>query len=342
MFRLLPYRSGSVIYFQGDTSDKIYIVQKGGIRITYQDVETGNDEHETLQPGEFFGVKSALGRYNREETAVAVQDSVVMGMTSGEFEQFAGANTRIIMKMLKVFSNQLRRVHRQVTNLMANEEQPNPEAGLFSVGDYYLKNKRYAEARYVFSRYLAYYPSGANAGKAVKRLEAVKAALSRRGVQAVPPVPADTDFTVDFGDDFDSGTTSTASASEEPDTAKAYSYAASLIAQGKYQQAYTALQGIIESGAEPEYAVQSSFDQGRCLFFMGQTNECIQHLNRVISTYPKHPQVGAALFFLGQAYEKMGLRAQAAAFYKKVLSIVTDETNRVYVNAKQALEAMVD
>ena len=35
-----------------------------------------------------------------------------------EFEQLATKNTRIITKMLKVFSNQLRRIHKQVQTLL--------------------------------------------------------------------------------------------------------------------------------------------------------------------------------------------------------------------------------
>jgi len=39
-------------------------------------------------------------------------------------------NTRVVMKMLKVFSNQLRRIHKQVQNLLSSDEQMNPEEGL--------------------------------------------------------------------------------------------------------------------------------------------------------------------------------------------------------------------
>jgi CRP-like cAMP-binding protein len=146
MPKALHYRGGSVIYFQGDAAEKSFILQKGSVNLTYQNIENGQDEHELLQPGEFFGVRSSLGKYNREETAIALKDSVIMTFSVNEFEQLAMANTRIVMKMLKVFSNQLRRIHRQVANLMENEEQTNAEVGLYAVGDYYLKNKRYNQA----------------------------------------------------------------------------------------------------------------------------------------------------------------------------------------------------
>ena len=149
------YRANSVIYFQGDViSDKIYILQSGQVVVNYTDIETGKDLREVIQTGEFFGVKSALGKYPREENAVVVSDAQVLIFTVPEFEQFVSANTRIILKMLRVFSNQLRRIHKQVENLMEKSEALSPEIGLFRTGEYYLKNRMYSQAKYVFSRYL--------------------------------------------------------------------------------------------------------------------------------------------------------------------------------------------
>ncbi|GAB1484943.1 hypothetical protein MASR2M78_37610 [Treponema sp.] len=127
-----------------------------------------------MQPGEFFGVKSAMGRYPREENALVLQDSAVVSFTVPEFEQLAMTNIRIVMKMLKVFSNQLRRIHKQVSNLLKTEEQQSPEIGLFKVGEYYLKNRQYAQAKYVFGRYLTYYPAGKMAAQAAKFVEACR------------------------------------------------------------------------------------------------------------------------------------------------------------------------
>jgi CRP-like cAMP-binding protein len=368
MSKMLSYRGGSVIYFQGDAADKICIVRKGSVRVTYQNIETGDDEHETLAPGEFFGVKSALGRYNREENAVALQDSVIVALSAGEFEQFAMANTRIVMKMLKVFSNQLRRIHRQVTSLMVKEEQPGPEAGLFRIGRYYLKSKRYAHARYVFGSYLTYYPEGKEADEAAKGLEIAEAMLSEENDVQVSALPSSgTGFIVGAGGSFALGTAGfsslsggpqtapggkppdigtaadrpgkdpAASVSGQADAAKDYYGAVSLIARQKYQEAYAALQKIVKSGADQEYAAKGGFDIGRCLFFMGKYNDCIQHLGQVISSYPKHPDLGTALFFMGQAYEKIGYRDQAAAFYKKILTVIAGP-EEVRSKAKRALK----
>jgi TolA-binding protein len=82
------------------------------------------------------------------------------------------------MKMLQVFSKELRRMHKQVSNLMKGAEQ-NPEAGLFGVGAYYLKDKRFDRAKYAFNRYLVCYPAGKYAEAAEKHLKAAEQILSQ-------------------------------------------------------------------------------------------------------------------------------------------------------------------
>jgi TolA-binding protein len=344
----LQYRAGSLIYFQGDGADKVFILQQGSVNLVYQDIETGQDVHDLVQPGEFFGVKSALGRYPREENAVALKDTAIMAFTVPEFEAIAMANTRIIMKMLKVFSNQLRRLHKQVNSLMEKEEQQNPEAGLFSVGEYYLKNKRFSQAKYIFGRYLTYYPSGKNSAHAARNLETAENSLARYGdgkgpaVNTGDPSMGSGGLGLSQADAF--GSPGRASSGAEPpelsSTAKAYYDAVSLISQAKYQLAYGAFRKLVEAHEDPEYTAKSTFEIGRCLFLLGKFEDCIKYYTMMITKYPKHPDLGDALFFMGQSYEKNGRKDQAMTFYKKILSMTGDPDDGTHLKARRALKAL--
>jgi CRP-like cAMP-binding protein len=353
----LQYRAGSLIYFRGDAADKVFILQKGAVNLVYQDIETGQDVHDLVQPGEFFGVKSSLGRYPREENAIALSDTAIMAFTVPEFEALAMANTRIIMKMLKVFSNQMRRIHKQVSSLMEKADV-NPESGLFNVGEYYLKNKRFTQAKYVFSRYLTYYPSGHNAIQAAKYLEFAETSLSRygdgKGPAPVmgPPAPdtpgrqAASDFSMELDESsalppaspLSFGTSS--SPEDLSDTAKAYYDAVSLISQEKYQQAYLAFKKIVDANDDPEYTAKGSYEMGRCLFLLSKFPDCIKYFTVMLTKYPRHPDLRDAIFFIGQSYERTGRRDQAAAFYKKLLSMSADEDDGTTIKAKRALKAL--
>jgi TolA-binding protein len=321
----LQYRSGSLIYFQGDPADKIFILQTGKVSLVYQDIETGLDVKDSVQPGEFFGVKSALGRYSREENAIALADTTVMVFTVPEFENVAMANSRIIMKMLKVFSNQMRRVHKQVSKLMANEEQQ-PADGLFNVGEFYLKNKRFSHAKHVFNRYLTFYPSGNNAAQASKNLEIAENSLSRYGDGKGPGVAVS------------ANTASAAAVPSVEDPVKTYKDAIGLASQGKYQEAFMSFKLVADSHASPELTAKSSLEIGRCMFLLNKYEDSLRYLTNMLTQFPKHPKLTDAMFIMGQCNEKLGRKEQATAFYKKIISMGGDDS--ITSKAKQALGAV--
>jgi CRP-like cAMP-binding protein len=363
------YRANSVIYFQGDVvSDKIYILQEGKVSLNYTDIETSKEVREVIQTGEFFGVKSALGKYPREENAVVLSDAKVLIFTVPEFEVFALAQTRIIMKMLKVFSDQLRRVHKQVNNLFAKNETQSPEAGLFRTGEYYLKARQYTQAKYVFSRYITYYPAGRFAEQASRYLEAAESAATTYGDgkgpaplmveatrQASSPRnengPASRAAGVDNLAGSSSGSRQPAAGFARPassagpgaglsDTAKAYYDAISLLGSERYKEALTGFKRIVEANADAEYVEKALFDMGRCLFMLDQHDLAIKHFTQMIQAHPRHPDLVETLFFLGQSYEKKGDSERAKGFYKKILSMESDEDSPARIKARKALRKL--
>ena len=325
----VQYRSGSLIYFQGDPAEKIYILQSGKVSLVYQDIESGVDVRDPVQPGEFFGVKSALGHYAREENAVTLSDTTVMIFTVPEFEAVAMANSRIIMKMLKVFSNQMRRVHKQVSKVMAKEEQP-PADGLFNIGEFYLKNKRFTHARHVFSRYLTFYPSGKNAMQAAKNLEIAEDYLARYGNGKGPGV------TVSKA--APGGAQTGAAQDSQTDPTKAFYNAVNLTSMGQYQDAFMAFKAMADANISPQWTAKSSFESGRCLFFMNKFEDCLKFFTNMLTKYPKHPELPETMFMMGQCNEKIGRIEQAVAFYKRIVSMGTDET--ASEKASRALSAL--
>ena len=66
------YKAGSIVYFEKDKADDIYVLQNGRIILSYTSIDTKVEIKEDVKLGEFFGVKSSLGRYPREETAQVV------------------------------------------------------------------------------------------------------------------------------------------------------------------------------------------------------------------------------------------------------------------------------
>jgi TolA-binding protein len=315
---MLHYRIGSLIYVQGDEADKVFLLKSGTVALSTQDIETGENLQDLVQGGEFFGVKPALGRYPRDENAVALQDIVLLIFTVPEFEALVMTNTRITMKMLRVFSNQLRRIHQQVSRMMETNEPKNPELGLFGLGEYYFKNEYFDRAKYVFERYLNYYPSGRYAVLAEKYLRNAESSLAGTVSPEAPPPEA----------------------SPGKPVAAAYTQGLTLIAQGKYPEAYAAFKKILQEDEDPEYTAKSSFELGRCLFLQAQYDDCIKCYTMMIIKYPKHPDLAEALSLMGQSHEKNGRKDQAMVFYKKVLSMPEDADEETRLNVQRALKGL--
>jgi CRP-like cAMP-binding protein len=304
------YFTGSMIYAQGDEANKLFILQSGKVSLTSLDSEAGTDIRDLVSPGEFFGVKSALGHFPREENAIAVADSTAMVFTVPEFEAFAMSNPKIIIKMLKVFSNQMRRVHSQISKLMETEVVK-PDEGLFGIGERYLKLKRYHHAKYIFTRYLVHYPSGAKAALAAKNIQIIEKNIASTAVKV-----------------------------QLKGTAKEYREAISLISNHEYEKAIQAFKKIIDTCKETEWISKSEYSIGNCLFLLEKFEDCINHFSGMLSKNPGHPEAKEAMFYIGEASERLGNKAQAVAWYNKILAMPDLEAGGMRARVKQALKRL--
>lgn len=173
--RMINYKPDAIIYFTGDKANSVFLLKQGKVILEYKDIETGEDIKDIINAGEFFGVKSGLIKFPREETARVTALSTVIEFSSIEFEALITKNTSIILKMLKSFSSQLRRIGKQVQGLVVTDKvSAEQSADLFQIGDYYLKNKKYPQAITVYERYLKYYPDGSLKKQAKERIDKAK------------------------------------------------------------------------------------------------------------------------------------------------------------------------
>jgi TolA-binding protein len=304
------YFTGSMIYARGDEANKLFVLQSGKISLATIEPETGTETRELVSPGEFFGVKSALGRFPREENAIAVADSTAMVFSVPEFEAFAVSNPKIIIKMLRVFSAQMRRVHRQIAKFKEKEDVK-PDEGLFRIGETYLKLKRYPHAKYIFSRYLAHYPSGEKVALAAKNLQIAEKAIGNTAVKA-----------------------------QLKGFAKDYREAISLISKHEYEEALQAFKKIIDTCKEQEWISKSEYSVGHCQFLLGKFEDCINYFSDLLSRKPDHPDAKEAMFYIGEASEKIGNKTQAVAWYNKILALPDLEAGGMRARVKQALKGL--
>jgi len=226
--------------------------------------------------------------------------------------------------MLKVFSNQLRRIHKQVGNLLAEGEQVGPEVGLFGIGEFYYKSQRLKQALYAFKRYLTFYPAGKLQDKATEYMISIEKGFSGKGSSVKTAAAL--------------SSSSSYSQKSEDNTALYYD-GVTLFSNENYEKAIGNFKQYISENPEGEYIVKALSEIGKALYFLKRNDECIKHFTSLIQKYPKHEDIGEFLFYLGIANNAKGDKAKAEAFYKKVIQISADGSE-LKRKAKSKLKAL--
>ena len=187
--RTRTYKSQAIVYFEGDKSESIYILKKGKVLLTYLRPETGEEIKEEVRPGEFFGVKSALGKYPREENAQTIGETVILILSPVDFERIVLSNIQVVKKMLRVFSNQLRRIGRAVREVMGETNSVDPANELYKIADHYSGSGRPQQALYAYKKYMEYYPDGKYASNAMRMIRNIESGNYQAPVVAVADEP---------------------------------------------------------------------------------------------------------------------------------------------------------
>ena len=334
MPRPVSYKSQSIIYFEGDVSNKIFVLKEGRVAMNYRDIETGKELQEIIQKGEFFGVKSALGRYAREESVTAISDCILLVFTVQEFEDFASQNTRVIMKMLKVFSNQLRRMHTKVRSLLSLDAQMNPETGLIRTAQYFQNRNRHAQALYAYSRYLELYPQGKFVAEATEGKEGSQRRASHQAAADASAAKKEAQEAVAKADDpgqqaaeekSQTGSSFKGQASEE--ASDAYYDALSHFGNQEYDKALAIFTTVAKDPGGGMLSGNSMIEIGRCLFYLKRYKEAVQHLSQLAQQHPDLPDITIGIYYIGNAYRELGNTDKAKAFYERILSMPNVEAD---------------
>lgn len=334
MPKAITYQSNSVVYFAGDVDERVFLLQTGSIALTSIDIETGGQVTNYIKEGEFFGVKSALGNFPREDNAIVLTNSVCLAFQTQEFEAFAQSNTRIILQMIKVFSKQLRSIHKKLASLLDSKEDVDPEDGLFSVVSAFYNSQHYDAANQVSIRYLQNYPQGKYKREIAKIIQTAK------DMQGHSFGANLTENTQTMADPRPTSNSSMQDIMQGASAEVVYQEACELFDGKNYDEAYKKFQYVIDSPDVAEDILSDSYIKGgRCLFEAGEYARTLQILTNFIGHLPKSSRIGEALVYLGICYERMEKPEKALAFYDKALLFASpqlaEKIKQLQANLKQ-------
>ncbi|MBM9500042.1 tetratricopeptide repeat protein [Leptospira sp. 201903071] len=337
------YKGGSIIYFEKDKAEDIYVLRNGRVILTFPALDTGQEVKEDVRIGEFFGVKSALGKYPREETAQVIGNATILVFKPNEFEQFVAEKTHLILKMMKVFSSQLRQVHKKLKEILGQSDTRNPAFELMNVAEVFYKNNNLPHAVYAFEKYIQHYPGTTYSGRATELLE-----LARRG----SPFPLNMPPLVYEGGSRVSQETlqnimkpavekSSITQGVDNSITSLYNRAHTLVNVGKHNDAMIIYKDLLNRtdfkfDSEKKLVENSLFQLGICLMKTNDLDNANSSFSTYIKKYPSGESIKESLFHLAEISELQGDRQRARMLYGKVALLPPEKDS---ISQKSRLKA---
>ncbi|MCB1192011.1 MAG: cyclic nucleotide-binding domain-containing protein [Leptospiraceae bacterium] len=314
------YKAGSIIYFEKDKAEEIFVLQNGRIALSYTSIDNHVEVKEEVKKGEFFGVKSALGKYPREETAQVLMNSSVLVFKYYDFEEFVANKTHLILKMMKVFSNQLRQIHSKVREQLGQlAEARSPSYELMNVGEVFYQNEEFGHAIYAFKRYLHHYPGGKYSQRAQELLNLAE--KNSPFPTHLPPLVYEVEKPTARSD---SGGPASASQIQESSLSfkDLFNKGLKFFNSKNFNEAFPIYKSLVEKQvATPEEAKlqgQANFYYGICQKNLGKTDASYTTLSLYVKNFPKGEKVKEAILNLAQISEQRNDVDKAILLYNKV------------------------
>ena len=112
------YPKGSVILFQGDPGDSLYVLRQGRAKV----VLIGEDGREVilgvLEPGAHFGELALIDDQPRSAHVIAMEDSQLLILRREDFRRRVEANPSVAWALLTELSRRLRRADEKIGGLV--------------------------------------------------------------------------------------------------------------------------------------------------------------------------------------------------------------------------------
>jgi CRP/FNR family transcriptional regulator len=109
------YRSGEVVFREGDSGDTCFVVRSGAIKITREHAGRTIALAE-LRTGDMFGELAMFGGETRSATAQALEDTGAVALLAGDIRRLLMGNPDIAVKMLEAMANRVRATNERLAN----------------------------------------------------------------------------------------------------------------------------------------------------------------------------------------------------------------------------------
>ncbi|MGD2251283.1 MAG: Crp/Fnr family transcriptional regulator [Anaerolineales bacterium] len=122
LFRLDSFQEGAVIFAQGDTADRLYVLVSGEVAIRFKPPDGDELTVAVIEPGGVFGWSAALGRTTFTSCALCTQQSEAISVEGDELRLLCETHPRtgviILERLAGVIAQRLKSTHKHVIQLL--------------------------------------------------------------------------------------------------------------------------------------------------------------------------------------------------------------------------------
>jgi CRP-like cAMP-binding protein len=115
--RMRRYRTGAVLFREGDPGDALHIVVEGAVRVSVLSAAGSEATVAVLGPGEFVGDLALLDGRPRSASAIMLQPTTTLAVTREDFRRWLRERPRAALALLEALSLRIRRTDEQFADL---------------------------------------------------------------------------------------------------------------------------------------------------------------------------------------------------------------------------------
>jgi len=132
------YRKNDYIYFEEDTANKVYLIEKGKVKIGYYSEEGNEVIKAILTKGEIFGEKAILGENKRTEFAQSVDNTTsICPIGVDTMHNLMRNNQSFSLKIYKFIGIRFRKLERRLQLLLFKDTKTRLLEFLYELKEHY-------------------------------------------------------------------------------------------------------------------------------------------------------------------------------------------------------------
>jgi CRP/FNR family transcriptional regulator, cyclic AMP receptor protein len=130
-----PLQKGDVLFNEGDSGDRLYLVSAGKIKLGHTSADGRESLLAVMGPGEIFGELSLFDPGPRTATATAIIEGIVLSLDQKALNTWRVGRPDLAIGLLQALAKRLRRTNEAMADLVFSDVPGRVAKALLELGD---------------------------------------------------------------------------------------------------------------------------------------------------------------------------------------------------------------